>query len=301
MQDYLYKGRIEELEIAFSLCIATHVVQDAVVRHDCDPVSAHLMGRALTAGLLAAAQLGDYQRLNLHWTYSGHLRTLVVDAGPDATVRGLISPTDLAAYEGDKAALYGEHGQIHVTRSRDGQIFSSSTTNCQLQEIVEDLAFFISSSDQVETGLSIQIGFKPDVENPIDLCQGLLIQALPGCDLNRFEAIRIRLQAPEVRDLLRHPNASDNYFEVLLNTLVEPVWSRPIVHLSDCGRPRFVCTCTQEKMVAVLRAIPEPERAAILKTKEELVVHCQFCRSRYMLTTQDCRAAWHDRGLETGT
>ena len=55
MNDLLYKGHFKGLDIAFTYAVTTSAVNEAVVRHDCDPAAAHILGRAMTGALLAAA------------------------------------------------------------------------------------------------------------------------------------------------------------------------------------------------------------------------------------------------------
>jgi len=69
MTDLLYKGRFEGLDIAFTYAVTTEAVNEAVVRHNCDPAAAHILGRAMTGSLLAAAVLPEDRRLNTCWRY----------------------------------------------------------------------------------------------------------------------------------------------------------------------------------------------------------------------------------------
>ena len=76
MEDYYVKGRIEGLEIAFAYAETTLAVNEIVLMQDCDPVAAHLLGRAITATVLGASLLPVSQRLNVNWKYPGALDTL---------------------------------------------------------------------------------------------------------------------------------------------------------------------------------------------------------------------------------
>ena len=86
MNDNLIKGHVKGLDVAFSCAQTTNTVHEIIIGHDCDPVAAHLLGRALTGALLSAAVLPTEQRINVCWKYKGALRTIVVDAGQDGTV-----------------------------------------------------------------------------------------------------------------------------------------------------------------------------------------------------------------------
>jgi len=296
MTDLLYKGHFKGLDIAFTYAVTTRVVNEAVVRHDCDPAAAHILGRAMTGALLSAAVLPEGQRLNTCWRYQGALKTIVVDAGQNGTVRGFISPPHLSIYGDAHDELYGEVGELQVIVSKnDGTIASSGTTPISLHDVVNDLAYHYCISDQVETGMSAMIGFAPDPENPVQLCQGWMIQALPNTDLERFDRIRRRMDESTFRDLLSHDNDADGYFEKIAQALIGDEPGFEGLHMETCPAPRFQCTCNREKMAAVVRSLPIPERMELVKINEAVGIQCQFCNERYELTIEECIVAWNQK------
>ena len=295
MNDLLYKGHFKGLDIAFTYAVTTAAVNDAVVRHDCDPAAAHILGRAMTGALLAAAVLPEGQRLNACWKYQGTLKTIVVDAGQDGTVRALISPGQLGPLGDAHEELYGEVGDLQVIVSKEGGIVSSGTTPISLHDAVSDLAYHYCISDQIETGMSAMIGFNPDPANPIHLCQGWMIQALPNTDLERFDRIRLQMNKEGFRELLGHESKSDGYFEQIAKTLIGDEPGFEGVHLETCPAPNFKCTCSREKMGAVLRSIPIPDRMTIVKRNEPVGINCQFCNERYEMTIEECIVAWNKK------
>ena len=298
MNDLLYKGHFKGLDIAFTYTVCTAAVNEAVVRHDCDPVAAHILGRAMTGALLAAAILPEGQRINATWKYGGALKTIVVDAGQDGTVRGLVSPQQLGSFAGSSDELYGEMGELQVIVTDRGLIANSGTTPISLHDPVSDLAYHYCISDQVETGMSAMIGFNPDPENPVHLCQGWMIQALPNTDLERFDRIRRRMDERGFRELLGHSSESEGYFEQIAKTLIGSEPGYEGLYMEACPVPRFACTCSREKMGAVLRSIPIPDRMTIVKRNEPIGISCQFCNERYVMTIDECIAAWNKKNIE---
>jgi molecular chaperone Hsp33 len=295
MTDLLYKGHFKGLDIAFTYAVTTQTVNKVVVRHDCDPAAAHLLGRATTGALLAAALLPVGQRLNIYWRYEGSLKNNVADAGQDGTVRSLISPAQLGMLNDAHDELYGEVGELQVIVSNDGTVASSGTTPIALHDAVNDLAYHYGISDQVETGMSAMIGFNPDPEKPVQLCQGLMIQALPNTDLERFDRIRRRLDDPGFRELMGHGSASENYFEQIAKTLIGDEEGFEGIYQETCPAPQFECTCSKEKMTAVLRSIPIPDRMTMVKKNEPVGISCQFCNERYEMTIEECIVAWNQK------
>lgn len=295
MQDLLYKGHFKGLDIAFTYAVTTAAANEAVVRHDCDPATAHILGRAMTGALLAAAVLPEDQRLNATWKYQGALKAIVVDAGQDGTVRSLISPEHLSDFAGDDEGLYGEIGELQVIVSSKGVIANSGTTPISLHDAVNDLAYHYCISDQVETGMSVMIGFNPDPENPVALCQGWMIQALPNTDLERFDRIRRRMEDAGFRELLGHGSKSEGYFEQISKTLIGDEPGFEGIHMEAGPVPRFECTCNKDKMGAVLRSIPIPDRMTIVKRNEPIGISCQFCSERYEMSIEECIVAWNKK------
>lgn len=298
MNDLLYKGHFKGLDIAFTYAVTTKAVNEAVVRHNCDPAAAHILGRAMTGALLAAAVLPENRRLNACWKYHGVLKTIVVDAGQDGTVRSFISPPHLSLNKDAADALdglYGEMGDMQVVVTDGGVIANSGTTPVSLHDAVNDLAYHYCISDQIETGMSAMIGFNPDPENPVQLCQGWMIQALPGTDLERFERIRHHMDDKGFRDLLSHDSESESYFEEIAKALIGDEPGYEGIHVETCPAPRFECTCSREKMSAVLRSIPIPDRMTMVKRNEPVGINCQFCNHHYELSIDDCIVAWNQK------
>ena len=295
MSDFLYSGRVDNLHVAFTLVKATEACNETVVRHNCDPVSAHIISRSTAAGLLCAPMLGDGERLNIRYTYAGILKTILVDVGQDGTVRSLISPTQLSDQTGEKSELYGESCEITIVKTADSKILNSGTTSSIFQDEVDDLSFYFSYSDQIETGMLIMVGFDADVEHPVNLCQGIKLQALPDCDLERFELIRQRLNDEACRELLQTSVSGPSDFETILRKILEHEMQNQSIHISDFNRPLYQCTCSKDKMPAVLNILPYNDRMEIVKKGEDLKVNCQYCNEQYVLSIDECIRAWNDK------
>ncbi len=290
MNDLLIKGHFKGLDIAFSYAVTTKTVNEIVLLHDCDPAAAHILGRALTGALLSAAVLPEGQRLNVCWKYKGILRTVLADAGQDGTVRGFISPPQLNLTEDDPNALYGELGDLQVvTSNRDGKILNSGTAPVPLHDVAKDLAYYHCISDQVETGICAIIGFNADPENPVRLCRGWMLQALPGTDLERFERLRRRMDEPAFRERLNRCDTPEETASILIAD--EPGFDG--FYMEDCPAPRFFCPCSRKKMEAVVRTLPIPERMELVQKKEPVRINCQFCNRHYELSIDECIAAWN--------
>jgi molecular chaperone Hsp33 len=81
--------------------------------------------------------------------------------------------------------------------------------------------------------------------------------------------------------------------EMLTRVLVAEESGFTGIHMEPGPAPRFLCSCNQEKMEAVVRTLPIPERMELVQKKEPVAIHCQFCNQRYKLTIDECIVAWN--------
>jgi molecular chaperone Hsp33 len=298
MADQLLVGLVIGCDTALAYALTTDTVAEAIRRHDCDPAAAHLLARAITAGVLASSAMNAGQRLNLRWAYEGLLRTIVVDTGPDGATRGFITPPHLAD-AADEGALYGESGTVQVIRSHKGAIVSQGTTRADLLDVVEDLNHFLCVSDQVESALAVTVSFTTEPDRPVRVCRGLMLQAMPGCDLLRFQRLRDRLYMPKARDWLARGDESDSSVENLLLALLEGESVPKGIRLDPAAAPVFRCNCGPDKMGAILRALPNADRMDLIRKNEPVSVTCRFCEKRYVLSLDECIRAWNENPADT--
>ncbi len=292
MNDQLIKGRLEDLNIAVQYVVATNTVSEAIRRQNCDPAGAHVLARGMITALMAAAPLGGDERINVRWSYAGQLQTLLVDAGADGTVRGLINPAQLSDVE-SVDDLYGDTGEIRVVRSRGGTVLASGTIQPCFMDVVDDMAAFQCLSDQIETSAAAVIAFSDDPERPVHVARGIMLQALPSCNLDTFQVIRDRLSHPHVRELLEQIDETDQKADDLLRSLLET--SEVNCAWSHTSSPCFRCTCGPEKMASAVRCLSYADRVDIVQKEEPVQVQCHFCNQRYTLSIEDCIAAWNQK------
>jgi molecular chaperone Hsp33 len=288
MDDFLYRGVLQPYQVRVSYGLTTSVVREAILAHNTDPVASHILARALTAGVLISPLLAEDERFTVRWNYQGEVKSIVMDVDNHSHIRGFIAPKDLIERVQTKEELYGEGGQISVTKSTSTGILNSGTTEAFLLDTVEDLSYFFSVSDQVETALVAMVGFNADPQNPVRLSQGIMIQALPECDMEIFDKLRQGMQLEKVRGLLALEPEVDNHFEyvfkAMLEVLEEPVFD---LRLHDAEPPRFQCNCSWTKIRDVVSVLPEDELTAIIKSDEILSVDCRFCSKQYELTPEE--------------
>lgn len=290
MNDLVYRGILREADVRFTYTVCTELANEAVRRHNCDPLASHLLCRALGAGALTIPLLNPDERYSLRWNYAGAVKSIVVEARGDGGVRGFINPANLADYVTEEEQIHGASGTVTVIRADQDRPLNSGTGQAGLLDVVEDLAFFFSTSDQVETAMVVMVGFAPDPAQPVKLCQGFLLQALPGCDLERFERLRLRLAGPACRELVAEHPRIDNHFERLLQALAGDEVA-PVFSLDEGPGPVFRCTCSAARMRELLGTLGRAELQAAADSGETLRLTCHFCSTLYAIPPEQVRQA----------
>ena len=289
MQDTLTRAIIEGIEVRFAYARLTNTVNSAILAHDCDPPAAHLLSRALGAAVLSVPMLTGDERHTLRWHYEGEAKSIVVDVDANANARGFIAPTTLGDAVESEADIYGESGRVIVVKSSPSGVLTSGTVEACLLDVVEDLAYFFAVSHQIETALAVLVSFSRHPERPAALCQGVMLQALPGCDLLRFERIRQRLQTGDARGLLASP-PGNRHAQCIADSLIAPEMAVTTLSALTTVHPRFQCRCDRDHMLSVIHALPPAEIAKAGQERQDLRVTCHFCRRVYAFSASELKA-----------
>ena len=289
MNDFLYRGLIKGLNIRFAYANTPTLCNEVITRHDCDPVVGHIMSRALTAGVLCSPILNGDERYTINWQYPGPIGKVIVDVGAQADVRGTSAVKHLMDQVETEADVYGDSGHISLIKSTEKLTLNSGTTQATILDIVTDLCMFFSISDQLETDMYIAVGFNPDPKKPVDICQGMLLQAMPGCDYEAMERIRNRMHHENFKTLMAQQPESDNHFEKLLQAILKDEEQQAEYEIHACNEPQFKCRCNHDKTLNVLRTLNENDVKEIEAHGEDVKVACQFCSTVYLFSPQEVR------------
>jgi molecular chaperone Hsp33 len=291
MKDFLYRGLIKDLNVRFAYALTTDVATTAIKSHDCGPLVGHLLSRSLAAGVLCAPTLGDDERASITWEYPGPIKKVVVEFGNGADIRGTSAVKQLMGQVEEEADIYGDTGSVKVLKSSSKQVTGSGTCEGALMDVVSDLCYYFSVSEQLETDMYIAVGFNQDPENPVNLCQGVFLQAMPDCDFEAFEKMRQVLHSPEFKKLIAVKPENDNYFEILLNNLLKNEDVKPEYEIHACNTPEFKCNCSRQKTKAVLTTLNEGDVKDIVAKGNDIKVSCHFCSKTYAFSPEEVKSA----------
>lgn len=284
--DYLIRGLLKELNIRFMFAETTGTVNAGIKIHDTDPVAALVFGRALTVGALSAPLLETQEKYSFSWEYPGAISKVFVDVNAEADIRGMLSEPHVYGKISSEDELYGrDPGKISVIKFAEGKILNSGTGKATLGDVAADAAFFFSVSDQIETEISIAMQLRPDIEQPVSIACGFMIQAMPDCDLLRFDACRKLLASEKFRSVLAHEMPVEKKLWVLLGIMLDKeitgaVKEQEIIY-TFAENPGFRCSCSKEKMKDAVKTLGKDDLEDFFSNADEIKIKCQFCHCEY--------------------
>ncbi len=282
MADGVVRALLAQENLKAVAVVATVAAQEGRLLHQLKPVSAALLAQALCGGALMAALQKDDSRVNLQLECDGPLRGLFVDATASGQVRGYVKNIWLEVM-GEPGPFQwrpalGNSGYLSVLKDiGDGEYYRSSI-QLSAMELSHDLNAYFVSSEQVATRLAVALS--PRGNEPLGRVGGVLLQALPGGDIDslkrRGETLAATLQKtlesaePLTAAGLLRAAVDGHELEVLASYPLE--WS---------------CNCSKERVLNALASLGKDEIRKMIEEQGNAVVSCQFCSSKHEATRED--------------
>jgi len=280
--DYLVRIITGSENIRALACITTGLVDEACRRHGTYPTASAALGRALTAGTLMGALLKTGQRVALRFEGNGPLKKILVEAESNGEVRGRVGNPEvsLVTPEGklDVANALGKAGFLTVTKDLGLKEPYSGMVQLLSSEIAEDLAYYLTDSEQTPSAVGLGVFVEPD--NRVSAAGGFLIQCLPPADEEVIDRLMERLeQMPPLTRLLREGATPESLLENLFRGIPYRTLEKRAL--------AFRCSCSREKIERAIISLGSAEISDMLDGKDNTVVTCEFCRESYSLTRED--------------
>lgn len=275
----------------------TSVVNTGITTHDTDPAAAVAFANGLGAAAAAAAMLDEGNKFSIRYEYPGSLRGMIIESSADGSLRGVpFVPHPLDGGSGELGELYGDNdGMIYVTCSTpQGQILNSGQTRAPLADPANDLAFFFCVSNQLETEIRTWVEWQPDPQRPVVRMSVLMLQAMPGCDLEEFGALRNVMHgaaANAIRKKLDIFNEPEKSMQQLLSELayaanIEEFDAGKCVFTTGV-KPVWQCRCSEESMRRAMTVLGEADLRKLFAEKPNPEIKCNFCCRSYRFKQDD--------------
>lgn len=293
MSDYLVRIIARSGSVRALACKTTELVGEACRRHGTSPTASAALGRALTGGALFGALLKSGQRVAFRFEGNGPLKKIVVEAESNGAVSGYVGvpEADLPDRDGklDVAGLLGRAGFLTVTKDLGLKEPYRGMVQLYTSEIAEDLAYYLTSSEQIPSAVGLGVMVAPD--GSIAAAGGFLIQTLPPHDDAVIDLLMERIgKLPQLSGLLAGGATPEEVLARLFADIPYDTLEKRAL--------AFRCSCSKEKVERALVALGVKELADLIERQGEASVSCEFCRERYLFSREELEAIL--RGTEEG-
>ncbi|MBN2360625.1 MAG: Hsp33 family molecular chaperone HslO [Deltaproteobacteria bacterium] len=296
--DLLLPGVIRGAELVVAVATTTEVCRAAQAVHELAPTSSVALGRLISAASLSSLLVQKPGITSLQIVCSGRLGQAFAEVTHRGAIRGyvknprldlpLIAPPDQEPRR--SIALGIGDGLLAVTREAVDTHFTQSTVPLISGEIDLDVEHFCVTSDQIPTALACDVLL--DDDGAVALAGGLIVQAMPGADLDRLRQLRAQLIDGELARLLDHHagDAAD-----MLRALVPEVVAvaRPL-------ELEWRCRCSYQRVLDALALLSPDELGQMAEMGEAASINCDFCRKSYEVSAFELLRLYHSAGKAEG-
>jgi molecular chaperone Hsp33 len=148
-------------------------------------------------------------------------------------------------------------------------------------EIAEDLAYYLTSSEQVPSAVGLGILVAPDAT--VGAAGGFLVQALPGHDMATIDLLMERIgQLPGLSKLFAGGETPEGLLERLFSDMPCTVLEKRSL--------AFRCSCSRERVERALVSLGNEELHRLLAEQGGATASCEFCRENYMFSREEVEA-----------
>ncbi|WP_051175960.1 Hsp33 family molecular chaperone HslO [Luteimonas mephitis] len=258
-------------------------------RDDYPLAVAELLGEATAAAALFTGHAKIDGRLSVQLRGQGRLRTLFAECTAAGTLRGIaqLAEGDVSPVSRDLREL-GAGAMLAITiesRSAAGRepMRYQGIVALEADSLAAAFEQYFRQSEQLPTRLLLAADEQQ--------AAGLMLQKLPGDEgdedgWNRASALFDTLKPGE---LLQWP----------VQTLLARLFHEDGVRLLGDKPLRFACSCSRERVAAMLESLgPDEARAAVIGGSAH--VRCEFCGQAYEFTGDEVDALFSRTGPEIG-
>jgi molecular chaperone Hsp33 len=255
-----------------------------------------LMGEMAAAGVLMQSNIKFNGALILQIFGEGPVKVAVAEVQPDLNLRvtaKVVGEVDPRAHLQQLVNVNGR-GRCAITldpkerlpgqQAYQGVVPLNAGTGSGQPQLADVLEHYMRQSEQLDTKLVLAASET--------VAAGLLIQRLPA-EGGAHLAEGTEMDPAEQLEHFNHiaTLAASLTREELLQLDVETVlrrlfWEEKLLRF-DVQAPRFACTCSRERVTAMIRGLGEEEAESILAERGEIDVSCDFCGQHYRFDAVD--------------
>lgn len=290
----------------------TELINQMRIQHNLGLLETMLLGQGILCAALMIPTMKGKEHLVFRYDTNGSARGFSVEADSTGYVRGFILndhiPVEKPLDSWDLSAFLGD-GTVSVSRLKEGaREPQTGTTEIIFKNIAQDLAYYFSQSEQINTAFNTSIQF--DKEGRVIGAGGLFLQTIPvyggknNSEKSETKADKKNNAIKEFADMAQEELIlkAENAFKAMPSigqwfadkgTREDIVYglfrefSPTIVLERDII---FDCPCSMENFARQIKNLPKSEVESIIKDDPDPIeVICHNCGSVYKISKEMLR------------
>ena len=279
--DIISRIYCKDLSLRAYTVTSRSVVQQIVTAHNTTPNATMALGRSINAAALLGAGLKPMSKQNilLKFSGSGPIRQIHVQADASGNIRGYVANPHVDITENfDTISFSKSIGAGFLTVIKDIGMNEpyTSVTPLLYGEVASDLAYFLTTSEQVPS--AVILGLNLDKNGEIASSGGILIQTFPDTPVEAIEKIEANINSMPTPLGTLLENGADIYSvlsELFDNRGMEILSTTPLKHS---------CSCNRETLLQIFRGIQKEELLDMIDKDDGAEATCTFCLKKYRFT-----------------
>lgn len=285
VEDVLHRFLLERAGVRGVLVRLGPAWREVAGRADYPPALRDLLGQSLAASALLTGNIKLDGALSVELKSAGALRMLFTECTDRGRLRGLARwndplPEPLALNDLADAVMAITIGQVERGQRYQGLV------DLQQPDLAAALENYFIKSEQLPARILLAV----DGEHAV----GLMLQQLPG------EGGHDAVNDDDAWTRIEHLTATLGAGEMLATApeqLLYRLYHEEQVAMFEPRPLAFGCSCTRERVAAMLRALGREEVEAALAARDgEIEVICEFCAERYAFDPIDAEHLLSDTG-----
>lgn len=262
------------------------LVEDARRMHGLSRTATAALGRTLTAAVMMGTMMkGDKDALSIVFNGDGSLGNITVTAKSDGSVKGYVGnpQASLPSKVGEKLRV-GEvvgKGTLRIIYDLAMREPYSGVVEIQSGEIADDIAYYLTSSDQIPSAVSLGVLLNED--SSVREAGGFIIQLMDGATDETAAQLEERIASlPSATTMLSEGETPESILERILGDMD--------LQILEDGPVEFRCDCTRERTLKLLSLVSADELQDMVDEGEDVEMVCAFCNSKYQYSPDEIAA-----------
>lgn len=275
-EDTLWRGLTRGGELRVLVVRATRSVREISAALDANAETGRLLAELTVGGLLVRSAMDPDAQMQLTVRNRGGAGSLYLDVWPSG--RGFRASVQHPRAHARPALPVFHGGEFDLVRSRAGGRPHRSAKLLGDESLTEAFMAHLLESDQIRAVLQPDVRF--DGDELMYAC-GVLVQVTPEGGPEDIQRLLGNLkQMPPIADLMSEADPDGH-------AACERILSGYRWDQSAREEVAFVCRCSRERLVALLRGLSEDEVREMVATGEPIETTCEFCRAKYEISPDE--------------